>query len=303
MKNTEPRKVDYGLVDLGSFSRDFLVEYTGLWEGERFPDGRPKVPDSTIERIASVTLPQAWDVLEAEGYRHQYEGDWFCTHPGLTLCGRAVTATFMPRRPDVRGAMDRQGESGAHEGDHIHWPINALVTGDVYVADMFEKIECGAIIGDNLAASVLAKSGNGVVHNSSVRDIEGIRELPGFASYIRGWHPTTTEATIMLTELNGPTRIGGVTVMPGDIVLGKGDAVVFIPPHLAEKTVKQAEIVSLRDTFGKLRLSEGTYLPGQIDGGWDEKIEKDFSLWLEDHLDELPVPKSALQDYLKERTW
>jgi regulator of RNase E activity RraA len=288
---------------IGAFTKERLIEYTSEWEGERFPDGRPRVADDIVERMRNVTLTQAWGSCRGGGYEHQFEGGFMCTHPGQVLCGRALTATFMPRRPDVRGAMDRQGESGAHEGDHIHWPINALVTGDVYVADMFEKIECGAIIGDNLAASVLAKSGNGVVHNSSVRDIEGIRELPGFASYIRGWHPTTTEATIMLTELNGPTRIGGVTVMPGDIVLGKGDAVVFIPPHLAEKTVKQAEIVSLRDTFGKLRLSEGTYLPGQIDGGWDEKIEKDFSLWLEDHLDELPVPKSAIQDYLKERTW
>ncbi len=203
----------------------------------------------------------------------------------------------------MRRFLDEQGEAGGHEGDHIHWPINALVPGDVYVADVFGKIEQGAIIGDNLSASVLAKSGNGVVHNNSVRDIEGIRELKNFPCFVRGFHPTIAAPTIMLTGLNCPTRIGRVTVMPGDVVLGKGDSVVFIPPHLAEKTVTQAEIVRLRDIFGKLRLSEGTYLPGEIDGHWSDEIERDFSAWMEDHIDELPVPKHAIQDYLKERTW
>ena len=293
----------YARGPIGAFAKAHVIEYTSDWEGERFPDGRPRVADDIIERMRKVTLTQAWGSCRGGGFQHQFESGFTCTHPGEVLCGRALTATYMPRRPDAFEALGRQAESGGHEGAHIHWPINALVRGDVYVADMFGKIEYGAIIGDNLAASVLAKSGNGVVHDSSVRDIEGIRGLPGFASYIRGYHPTTTEETIMLTGLNCPTRIGGVTVLPGDVVLGKGDSVVFIPPHLADKTVKQAEIVSLRDTFGKLRLSEGKYLPGQIDGRWDDEIEKDFSVWLEDHIDELPVPKHAIQDYLKERTW
>jgi len=107
----------------------------------------------------------------------------------------------------------------------------------------------------------------------------------------------------MLTGLNCPTRIGGVTVLPGDVVLGKGDSVVFIPPHLAEKTVKTSKIVRLRDAFGKARLREGQYLPGEIDGDWSDEIEKDFSGWVEDHMAELPVPMHAIQEYLRERTW
>ena len=87
------------------------------------------------------------------------------------------------------------------------------------------------------------------------------------------------------------------------VVLGKQDGVIFVPPHLAEKVVKTSEIVRLRDTFGKLRLSEGKYTPGQIDARWTDDIEVDFSGWLEVHMDELSVPKSAIQELLKERTW
>jgi regulator of RNase E activity RraA len=234
MKTTEPRKVDYGLVDLGSFSRDHLVEYTGLWDGERFPDGRPRVPDAIIERIASVTLPQAWDVLEAEGYKHQYEGSWICTHPGLTLCGRAVTATFMPRRPDVWACQQQRAAKIGHVGDHVSWPIDTLTRGDVYVADVFGKLTNSGVIGDNLGSAVYANSGNGVVHDTTVRDIEGIQAIPNFPCFCRGWSPTTSSPSTTCMDLNCPTRIGQALVMPGDIVLGKGDGVVFIPPHLAQ---------------------------------------------------------------------
>ena len=91
--------------------------------------------------------------------------------------------------------------------------------------------------------------------------------------------------------------------MPGDVVLGRDDGVIFIPPHLAEQVVRTCELVSLRDQFGKQRLREGKYTPGQIDGRWTDDIEKDFSSWLEDHIDELTVPKEAIQELLKERTW
>jgi len=288
---------------IGSFTKEHLIEYTSEWTGERFPDGRPHVPDDIIERMKNVTLTQAWGTCNGDGYEFQFEGGFTNTHPGHVLCGRAVTATFMPKRPDCQQALDKQGSEGGHEGGHIHWTINMLVQGDVYVADVFGKIDKGAIIGDNLAASIKAKSGNGVVHDNGVRDIEGIRELDDFACFIRGWHPSVASPTIMLTGMNCPTRIGGCTVMPGDVVLGKGDAVMFIPAHLAEKTVTTAEIVHLRDIFGKTRLSEGKYLPGEIDGRWGDHIEKDFSEWLENHIDELPVPKSSIQDFLKTRTW
>jgi hypothetical protein len=106
-----------------------------------------------------------------------------------------------------------------------------------------------------------------------------------------------------MVGINCPTRIGDVLVMPGDIVLGRQGGIVFIPPHLAEDVVKSSEVIRLRDMFGHLRLREGTYTPGQIDTRWSEEIEKDFSQWLNDHMDELPVPKEQIQDILKQRTW
>lgn len=286
-----------------NLSREELIAYTPEWQGERFADGRPRVADDLVARMRQVTITQAWGVLRGAGFNHQYEDGWQCTHPGGVLCGRALTALYMPRRPDMRQVMDTRGEQAGQIGDQISWPIDALVPGDVYVADVFGKIAEGPVIGDNLATAILANSGNGVVHDAAVRDLEGIEELEGFASFVRGWHPSYASPTIMLVGMNCPVRLGLATVMPGDIVLGKREGVIFIPPHLAEKVVTTSEVIRLRDMFGMQRLREGKYTPGQIDTRWTDEIEADFSRWLEDHIDDLPVPREAIQEMLKERTW
>ena len=282
---------------------DELIDYTREWPGERFADGRPKVSDALIARVRNISITGAWGVLRNEGYNHQYEGGWHCTHPGETLAGRALTAMYMPRRPSMRAVMEEYGSKAGCIGDQISWPIDMLVPGDVYVADVYGKIEQGPIIGDNLSTSILAKSGNGVVHDAAVRDLDGIKELKGFSSFVRGWHPTYASPTIMLMGVNCPIRIGAATVMPGDVVLGREDGVMFIPAHLAEKVVKTGELVQLRDRFGKQRLAEGKYTSGQIDTRWADNIELDFSQWLEAHIDELAVPREAIQELLQERTW
>lgn len=290
-------------AQVGVFSKENLIEYTAEWKGERFPDGRPKVPDSILERLKHISVTHVWSILKGEGYNWQYEGDFKSINPGQVIVGRAVTAVYMPRRPDVRTIMDEKGKREGRGGDQIHWPIDVLVEGDVYVADVFGKIEDGPIIGDNLATSIYARSKNGVVFDGSLRDLEGIREIKGFGGFVRGWHPSFSSPDIMLMGLNAPVRIGHATVMPGDVVLGKDEGVVFIPAHLAEKVVKTAEIVHLRDQFGHERLAEKKYTPGQIDSRWTDDIERDFSRWLNDHSDKLPAPKKDIQEYLKNRTW
>jgi regulator of RNase E activity RraA len=284
-----------------NLSREVIMAFTPEWQGERFDDGRPKVPDDILDRMEGVTLTQAWGVLRRDEYHWQYEGDWVSTQPGKVLVGRAVTAVYMPRREDVRARIFEAAHAAGCIGDQVSWPIDTLVPGDVYVADVMGKIEGGPVIGDNLSTSIYAKSGRGVVHDAAVRDIEGIRELEGFVAFCRGYHPTTATHSVMLMGINAPVRIGGVTVMPGDVVLGKDTGVVFIPPHLAKKVVSASEITRLRDIFGKLRLEQGAYTPGEIDRRWEPHIEVDFTGWLHDHADELPAPRETIDDFLAEQ--
>jgi 4-hydroxy-4-methyl-2-oxoglutarate aldolase len=261
-----------------AMSKASLIALTPKWEGERFPDGRPRVSDELLQRLKSITLEQVWSVLKGEGYHHQLEQGWETIHTGQVLVGRVLSAQYMPLRPEIRKELEKEGEKAGRIGDMVSWPIDLLQKGDVYVADSYGKHNDGPIIGDNLATSIITRTGNGVVFNGTVRDVEGLRTIPGFTSFFRGSHPSYQQE-MMLTGINVPIRIGPVTVVPGDVVLGKQDGVMFIPPHLVEKVVKAGELVQLRDQFGQQRLKEGKYTPGQIDGKWTPDIEKDFAGW------------------------
>ena len=283
-------------------SKEEMIRYTPEWEGERFPDGRPKVPDDIIQRMKLVNIEEAWSVLRNEGYEFQYERGWKMVHPGAVLVGRALTVTYMPLRKVENEVTNDIGKADGRIGNQVSWPIDMLVKGDVYVADVYNREIGGPIIGGNLANSIFAKSGNGVLVNGEVRDLEQMEALDGFNAYVRNWNPDYYRAS-MIMGINVPTNIGNVVVFPGDVILGKREGVIVIPPHLAEKVVKTAEVIRLRDGFGFERLKAGVYSPGQIDGRWSDEIEKDFSGWLRDHMDELSVPKEQIQELLKERTW
>lgn len=291
-------------------SKEELIFLTPDWQGERFDDGRPKVPDEVLSRMKRVTLEEAWAVLKGENFKFQYAEDWQTINSDSVLVGRAVTAVFVPGRPDIHRVIDERGHNkdGRIRSQNA-WTIDLLVKGDVYVVDQFGAHIDGPTIGDNLGNSIFAKTGNGIVYDGAIRDINGLKEIGSFTSFFRSYHPShhlnnpEGELNTTLVGINTPTRIGMATVMPGDVVLGRDGGVIFIPPHLAEKVVKTSEIVSLRDMFGHQRLREQKYTPGQIDSRWSEEIEKDFSIWLNDHIDELPVPRAQIQELLKTRTW
>jgi regulator of RNase E activity RraA len=291
-------------------SKEELIALTPEWKGERFPDGRPKVPDDIIRRMKAVSVEEAWATMSNAGYRYQIAEGWEVINPDSVLVGRAVTTTFMPGRPDVWKAIDSLGKKEGRRAQNV-WAVEMLQKGDVYVADQFGAKRNGPTIGDNVGNAIFARTGNGIVYDGALRDLEGLKEIGSFTSYYTSYDPSfhnpgggqNRDLTTMIVGINHPTRIRTVTVMPGDVVLGKMGVVVFIPPQLAERVVTTSEIVRLRDMFGHQRLREGKYTAGQIDTRWSDEIEKDFSKWLNDHINELPVGKEQIQKYLKDRTW
>ncbi|MBN1996094.1 RraA family protein [candidate division KSB1 bacterium] len=288
-------------AQVGVFGKQQLIEYTPLWTGERFDDGRPKVSDDLLERMKQVSIEEAWAVCNRHKFFNQFEGNWVITRDNPVLVGRAVTAYFYPQRPDVNDKINENGKKDGRIGGQNSWIIDTITHKDVIVVDLMGKVIDGTFLGDNLANSIWVKSGGtGVVIDGGARDIEGVLQIPDFPIFNRGWDPSYLK-DVMLMGINTPVRIGRASVMPGDVVLGKKEGVIFIPAHLAEEVVQTSEIVRLRDQFGHQRLREGKYTPGEIDRKWSEEIEKDFGLWLQEKGDELtPYQKEKL---LKGRTW
>jgi regulator of RNase E activity RraA len=293
----------------GVLTREHLIEYTPDWTGERFSDGRPKVPDAILDRMKHVTLEEAWAVVSAAGFSHQYEDRWLSIHPEQVLVGRALTSQWLPGRPDILRVIEAKGRGQGRVGGTNAWPVDLLQPRDVYVSDHFGLKQDGASVGDNVGSAIYARSGNGIVYDGAVRDLNGLRQLEHFTSFVRSYDPShhigNASAGARLNStmigINVPIRIGGAFVMPGDVVLGRDGGVIFIPPQLAERVVKSSELTRLRDEFGHERLRARTYTAGQIDGRWTDAIEADFTAWLRQNIDRLPVPRAQVEEILRQR--
>ena len=268
-------------------TREQLIEISAANPFERFPDGRPKVPDPLVERARALSAEDIWAVLPRKGYPNQYEDGFQILHPGTKLVGRAFTVQFMPMRPDVDEPMQARAKAGGLGRLSNQFAIDMLQPGDVLVVDLFGKKEGGTIVGDNLFYYIMKATGAaGIVLDGSVRDLEGIAGMP-MPAYFRHAHPTPI-SNVMLTGVNIPVRIGDATVMPGDLVVGDREGVYFVPPALVEEIVNRAEETRIHDEWTKKKFDEGKYKSSEIYGSpRDPALKKEYDAYLEKRLKEI----------------
>jgi 4-hydroxy-4-methyl-2-oxoglutarate aldolase len=263
---------------LGLFSKEQRIEITREWKGERFPDGRPKVPDAVLNELKGVDAEEAWLVLRDAGYHNQFEGGWKTINAGPRMVGRVVTAVYMPYRPDLNAFIQEKGKAEGRIGRDNSWIIDILQPGDILVVDLFGKIKSGTLIGDNLGTAIMTKSHTGLIVDGAVRDVTGLKKIKGLQVYARGFDPTGL-ANVVLTGINVPIRIGQVTVMPGDVAVSDPEGITFIPYQLCQKIADAAPLVHLQDEWGHMMLRQEKYTPGQIDGKWTPAMIEEFNDW------------------------
>ncbi len=276
-------------AQVATLTRDQLIKYTEKWQGERFPDGRPKIEERLMKKMDGLSAEEVWTVLPGEGYRNQYEGDFRILHPEKKLIGRAVTVQFMPMRPDMKAPNEADAKSKGLRDSGNQRVLDMLQDGDVLVADIFGKIEGGTLVGDNLATYIAAVTHKGFVVDGAIRDLDGIFPLD-MGVYYRGVHPTPISQEVMITGINVPVRIGQATVLPGDVVFGDREGVYFVPPHLVKKILDKADELHIHDewTQDKFMHENAKYKSSEIySTPSDPKLRKEYQDYLKRKLDEL----------------
>lgn len=272
---------------LFTFPKQDLIDYTAKSSFDRLPDGRPKVPDSMIERARGMSAEEVWATLQEKGYNNQYADGFQILHPGKTMVGRAFTVQFMPRRDDVDDVAEAKAKERGLSHLSNQFAIDMLQPGDVLVVDLFGKKVDGTIVGDNLFYYVMkATHGGGLVVDGSVRDLDGLSEID-MPAYFRAADPTPI-GNVMLTGINVPVRIGGVTVMPGDLVFGDREGVYFVPPQFVKEMLDRADEIHVHDEWTKKKFDEGKYKSSEIYGSpKDPALQKEYREYLKNRLDEI----------------
>jgi 4-hydroxy-4-methyl-2-oxoglutarate aldolase len=280
-------------AQLISFPKQDLIDYTSSNPFDRLPDGRPKVPNDLIERARGLSSEEVWAVLEEKGYRNQYADGFHVLYPGKTMVGRAFTVQFMPARADVDDVAKAKAKANGLSKLTNQTAIDMLQPGDVLVVDLFGKKVNGTIVGDNLFYYVMkATHSGGLVVDGSVRDLDGISEID-MPAYFRDVDPTPI-GNVMLTGINIPVRIGGVTVMPGDLVVGDREGIYFVPPQLVKELLDRADEIHVHDEWTKKKFDEGKYKSSEIYGSpSDTKLQEEYKEYLKRRLEEIRKQRSS----------
>ena len=281
-------------AQLWSWTKEQMTEYTKAWTGERFPDGRPKVPDAMLQRAREMSMEEivvpggggARGGGGGGGYS-QYADGWMVLQPGKKMVGRAFTVQFMPARADLDSVLVAKAKEKGVPSLNNQYALDMLQPGDVLVVDLFGKKEGGTMVGDNLFYYVMKATKNGgMVIDGSVRDLEGIAEMP-MPAYVRSVHPSAISGAT-LSGINIPIRIGNVTVMPGDLVVGDREGVSFIPPQAVSDILDRADTTHVHDEWTRKKFDEGKYKSSEIYGSpKDPALQKEYQEYLKKRLDEI----------------
>ncbi|MGA7239776.1 MAG: RraA family protein [Bryobacteraceae bacterium] len=278
-------------------NREQILFYTPDWKGDRFADGRPKLPDDLLTRALDVSIEDVWDYLRAQGYVNQFEAGFQALHPDKPFAGRALTAQFIPRRPDMAAAVAAEGKAEGRVSGTNSWVINELKMGDTMVVDGYGKIVEGTIIGSNLGSGIAAHTHSGFVFDAGIRDAEENREIENLNGLYRGYDPSAW-AQMQLMGINVPVRIGRATVLPGDLVLAKREGVIFIPAILAAAAIAKAEFTNLQDAFN-FELNRQGKNGAEFEGGWSAQKFAALAKWVDEHPEKLKMSKNEFADLLK----
>jgi 4-hydroxy-4-methyl-2-oxoglutarate aldolase len=274
-------------AQLFSLTKEQMIEFTAQNPFDRFPDGRPKVPDGILERVRGLSAEEVLAILPGKNFRNQYADGFRVLHPGTKLVGRAFTVQFMPLRPDLDTVVQAKAKAAGLGRMSNQAAIDMLQPGDVLVVDLFGLEEGGTIVGDNLFYYIMkATKGAGLVVDGAIRDLEGISRMD-MPAYFRSAHPSAI-SNVMISGINVPVRIGKTTVMPGDVVFGDAEGVYFIPPSLVEQVVDNADVIHIHDEWTRKKFDEGKYKSSEIYGTpKDPALLKEYEDYLKKRLEEI----------------
>jgi 4-hydroxy-4-methyl-2-oxoglutarate aldolase len=268
-----------------------MTQMTAKNPYDRFPDGRPKVPDYLLERMRGVSAEEIFGVLGGgrggNNFHNTYADGFEILHPAKKLVGRAFTVQFMPLRTDLEDYAKAKATAAGHPVLNNQTALDMLQPGDVLVVDLYGMGENGTIVGDNLFYYVMktTKTG-GIVVDGAIRDLEGIREMD-MPLYYKKAHPSYL-TNVTLTGINIPIRIGNATVMPGDVVVGDPEGIYFVPPQMVEQVITSSDTIHIHDEWTRKKFDEGKYKSSEIySSPRDPALRKEYQDYLAAKLAEI----------------
>ncbi|MDA2928824.1 hypothetical protein MYX84_02575 [Acidobacteria bacterium AH-259-O06] len=224
-----------------------------------------------FEKLSRVSLESVWAQMRAEGFDQNFISQLTPLHTNRRMIGRARTIRYLPNRPDLRQVIYSKQKQLNYVSAEETEP------GDVLVFDAGGETRA-AVSGDVTTTRFLYRGGTGLVIDGAMRDVP---ELEGMhiQVYMRRGQAAAVSPIMMSVDYQVPVRIGSVTVLPGDILLGDRHGILVIPASIVDKVVDKALKKDELENFQRKLLLEGESIYDVYPA--NDKVKKRFEEYQE----------------------
>lgn len=222
-----------------------------------------------FDKLMRVGLESAWSLVTAEGYPQNFINELSPLKANTRMVGRARTMRYLPNRKDVRDKLYAAGPQLNYKSAEEAQP------GDVLVFDAGGETRAG-VSGGVTTIRFLVRGGAGLVIDGAMRDVPELEAMP-IQTYMRRGHASSVAPLMMSVDYQVPVRIGSVTVIPGDILVGESTGILVIPAAIAEKVANTALEHDEQEEFQRELLLKGESITGVYP--MNDATRKRFAEW------------------------
>ncbi len=240
------------------------------------------VTDAQLERLRELPIEAVWGAIQGKGYVRSFENGFQGTVPHAKLVGRAVTMRYLPVRPDLMTAVQTLAKEGDWDYQYNVRAGEDLKPGDVVVVELGGMVNRATFLGDVTAIGMKMAGALGVVVDGGIRDLTEFVPMKDFPIYYRGAHASAM-ADQVGAQWNGPIRLGGITVLPGDIIVADGEGVQVVPPQLVAEVIAAAEDTVYTENFKRELMASRKYRARDIYPTLSPELQKLFEEWKKTH--------------------
>jgi regulator of RNase E activity RraA/2-keto-4-pentenoate hydratase/2-oxohepta-3-ene-1,7-dioic acid hydratase in catechol pathway len=242
-------EADYRLDPPGAMPRATDAERAAAYGTPSPPDGRPQDLLDGLRAVSTATLAS---LLRKRGLNGLTLDGLRSTRPGTRMAGYARTVRYLPLREDLTGrsaGLNAQKQA-----------IEETRPGEVLVIEARGETTAGTI-GDILALRAQVRGAAGIVTDGAVRDSAALARLE-IPAYHAAVHPAVLGRRHVPWETQVAVACAGVTIQPGDIIVGDADGVIVLPPALAAEVLADAREQERQEEFIAVRVAEGESIDG-----------------------------------------
>jgi regulator of RNase E activity RraA len=273
-----PAKGQSTAVQVNRAARD---TWTPIMEVLR-PSRTATVSDAQLQRLRELPVEAVWGALQGRQYVRTFEGNFLVSVPNAKLVGRAVTMRYLPVRPDLMDAVHTLAKEGDWDYQYNVRAGEDLKKGDVVVVELGGMVDRATFLGDVTGLGMRAAGALGVIVDGGIRDLSEFAMMKDFPIFFRGAHASAMADQVGV-QWNGPIRLGGITVLPGDIIVADAEGVQVVPPQLVADVIKDAEETVYTENFKRELMATKKYRARDIYPKLSPELEKLFEEWKKTH--------------------